>query len=327
MTLTGRGVKAAVLLALLVPSIEAQSTNETPPPAAASPSSLDLAPEKVSHLKTAVAAHEYVAAEKVLINEIEPDPHSPRAARLLAYLGSIYFLNHDYLNAAVAWKKSDAITPLGPDLQFSLAMAYIKISHPEWARTVIVSLSTKDTRNALYPYWLGRLDYDAHHYDEAIRHLQQAITLDPAMARAYDNLGLCYFYRNENALALDNFNRAIALEHTAEHPSAWPYLNRAVTHQFMGHTQEAEADLGEALRLDPQLAEAHYRLGNLLQERGQLDAAVQEQSEAARLDEKYAEPHAALAHIYNQLGRKAAAQDEVNTYLRLRAAVAAASKP
>ena len=315
---------AVVLLALLLyggrgSSTRAQNAQETPAQAIP-PSSLGLAPDKVSHLKTAIAGHDYVAAEKLLIADIEQDPHSLRAAHLLAYLGSVYFMNHDYLNAAVAWKKSDAITPLGSELQFSLAMAYIEISHPDWARGVIETLSTKDKKNALYPYWLGRLDYDAHHYPEAIHHFQQAITLDPAMARAYDNLGLCYFYQNQNRIALDNFSKAIALDRNAQHPSAWPYLNRAVTLQFMGRSQEAEADLREALRLNPQLAPAHYRLGNLLQQRGQLDAAVREQLEAVRLDEKYAEPHIALAHLYNQLGRKAAAEDEVSIYLRLHTA-------
>jgi tetratricopeptide (TPR) repeat protein len=297
----------------------AQSTNDAPAPVTAPPSLPDLTPEKVSHLKTAVAEHDYLAAEKLLLNEIEQDPHSSRAAPMLAYLGSVYFLNHDYLNAAIAWKKSEAIRPLASGLQFSLAMAYIQISHPDWARTVLESLSAHDTKNALYPYWLGRLDYDAQHYPEATRHFQQAITLDPTMARAYDNLGLCYSYQNQTAPAVENFNRAIELDGNSQHPSAWPYLNLAVTLQFVGRTQEAETDLREALRLDPQLAAAHYRLGNVLQELGQLDAAVQEQLAAVRLDDKYAEPHVALAHIYNQQGRRAAAQEEVKIYLRLHA--------
>jgi tetratricopeptide (TPR) repeat protein len=318
----GRAIAAAALALLLcdrgVPSARAQSTNDAG--ATAPSSSLDLTPEKVSHLKTAVAEHDYIAAEKLLLDDIEKDPHSARAAPLLAYLGSVYFLNHDYLNAAIAWKKSEAIKPLASDLQFSLSMAYIRISHPDWARPVIESLAAHDTKNALYPYWLGRLDYDAQHYSEAIRHFQQAITLNPTMARAYDNLGLCYFSQNENELALKNFDKAIELDRNAQHLSPWPHVNRAATLQFLGRTKEAEADLREALRLNPQLAVAHYRLGNVLQSLGELDAALQEQLAAVHLDEKYAEPHLALARMYSQLGRKAAAQEEVAIYQRLHGA-------
>src|SRR5258708_3185623 len=167
MTLSRGRATAAVSLALLlsnacVPPTLAQSASDTPATATSPPSTLDLTPEKVSHLKTALAAHDYLDAEKLLINEIEPDPHSPRAAPLLAYLGSVYFLNHDYLNAAVAWKKSDTIRPLEAGLQFSLAMAYVRISRPDWAHPLLESLSPPDANNARYPYSLDRLAYDAH---------------------------------------------------------------------------------------------------------------------------------------------------------------------
>jgi tetratricopeptide (TPR) repeat protein len=286
-------------------------------PTPAAISSLELAPEKVSHLNSAIAERDYVAAESLLIKEIEPDPHSPRAGRLLAYLGSVYFLNQDFLNAAIAWKKSEAIAPLTPDLQFSLAMAYIRISHPNWARPVLESLAAHDAANALYPYWLGRLDYDAHHYEDATRQFEHAIALNPTMARAYDSLGLCHFYRNQNETAVENFRRAIELDRTAAHPSPWPFVNLAVTLQFSGKTQEAETSLREALRLDPKLAEAHYRLANVLEHEGHLQAAVPELKTAIELDAKFAEPHIALAQIYKQLGEKDASEQEVKIYRQL----------
>ncbi len=270
-------------------------------------------------MNAAIAAHDYVAAEKVLIDAIERAPRSPHAASLLAYLGSVYFLNQDYLNAAVAWKKADAITPLASGLRFSLAMSYIRIGHADWARPVLTLLSAQEPRKALYPYWLGRLDYDAHLYPEATRGFQRAISLDPTMARAYDNLGLCYFYQNQNALALENFNQAIDLDRKEQHPAAWPFVNRAATLEFLGRALEAEADLREALRIDPQVAQAHYLLGNLLQKKGALESAVQEELTAARLDAQYAEPHVALSRLYNQMGRKAASDKELKIYLSLHA--------
>jgi tetratricopeptide (TPR) repeat protein len=223
------------------------------------------------------------------------------------------------LNAAIALKKTDAITPLPSGPQFSLAMAYIRISHRDWARPVLESLSAHDSKNALYPYWLGRLDYDAQHYPEAIHRFEQAIALDPAMARAYDSLGLCYFYQNQTEPAIKNFKTAIELDRSAPHPSPWPYVNLAVTLEFLGRPQEAEANLRQALRLDPNLAVAHYQLGKVLEHLDRLQAAIPEMQEAIHLDDNYAEPHIALAQIYNHLGRRDAANEEVKIYLRLQA--------
>ena len=90
-------------------------------------------------------------------------------------------------------------------------MAYIRTAHPDWARPVLESLAAQNDKEALYPYWLGRLDYDGHQYNNAIRHFQHAIELNPNMARAYDNLGLCYYYQNQNDQAVTNYEKAIEL--------------------------------------------------------------------------------------------------------------------
>jgi tetratricopeptide (TPR) repeat protein len=308
---------ALAALALLALPLHAQSAGDEPAPQASLTGSLQLAPEAAVQLQHAVDAHNYIAAEKLLLAEIDRDPHSARAAHLLAYAGTVYFLNQDYMNAAVAWKKSEAIAPLDPKLRFSLAMAYVRMGHPDWARTMLESLAAQNEKNALYPYWLGRLDYDAHEYNRAIRDFQHAIALDPRMARAYDNLGLCYYYQNQNDLAVANYEKAIDLDRGSEHPSAWPYLNLAITQQFLNRLPDAEKNLREAIRLDPGFAKAHFQLGTVLEDLQKPEAALEELKEAARLDPAYPEPHMALARIYHKLGQEASAHEEVKTYLRL----------
>src|SRR6266568_4895632 len=108
---------------VLIPShLPAQSaTDEAPQPPMVD--SLQLAPDVANQLQRTIGEHNYVAAETLLLPEIERDPRSPRAAHLLAYAGSVYFRNQDYVNAVIAWKRSEAIVPLAPSLRFSLAMA------------------------------------------------------------------------------------------------------------------------------------------------------------------------------------------------------------
>ncbi len=306
-------------LAVLLPRwpVGAQSGSDESIPGHSAIESLQLTPEAAEHLRRAVSDQDYLTAEKLLLAEIDHDPHSPRAARLLAYAGVVYFRNQDYLNAAVAWKKSEAIAPLDASLRFSLAMAYIHMAHPDWARPALEALAAQNEKEALYPYWLGRLDYDGHQYNNAIRHFQHAIELNPQMARAYDNLGLCYYYQNQNELAVTNYERAIELDRGSQHPPPWPYLNLAITQQFLNRLPDAEKNLREAIRLDPKFGQAHFQLGTVLEDQQRLEEALPELREAARLDPAYAEPHMAMARILHKLGREAPAREEVQTYLRL----------
>jgi tetratricopeptide (TPR) repeat protein len=310
---------AVVLFNLLVLSSPGQMAIDDPAPPASPISSLGLAPAQVLQLRQAIDARDYITAEKLLLAEIDRAPHSANAARQLAFAGSVYFLNHDYINAAIAWKKSQAIAPLDPRLEFSLAMAYIRIARPDWARTELESLAAANNHEALYPYWLGRLDYDGHEYLKAINHFKHAIELAPEMARAYDNLGLCYYYQNQNDLAVENYKRAIELDRASPHPSAWPFLNLAITQQFLNQLPDAEANLRQAIRLDSGFAQAHFQLGTVLEDLDRPQDAIAELREAARIDPGYPEPHMAMARIYHKLGQEPQAREEVQIYRRLHA--------
>ena len=278
--------------------------------------SLNLAPDVTASLKQSLQAHNYLSSQKILLIEVNKNPHS---APVLSFLGGVYFLSGDYWNAAIAWNKAAAITQLPPQLQFSLAMAYVRVGHQEWARTVLELLAKTDPRNSLYPYWMGRLDYDIHDYNQALLHLKEAVRLDPDMARAYDSLGLCYFSLNQNELAVENYRKAIELDQASGRPEAWPYLNLAIALEFINEPAEAETDLRKAMSLDPKLPQAHFQLGNLLERQEKIPEATHELLEASRLDSNYAEPHFVLARIYRKQGNRALSQQEVNTYLLLHA--------
>jgi tetratricopeptide (TPR) repeat protein len=309
--------RALLLTSILVAAPASQGFTSTPAEAPAI-TSLGLPASQSAELEKAMNSRDYVTAEKVLLADLEHDPKSPAAARLLAFLGNVYFLNHDYLNAAIAWKKSDAITPLDPSLRFSLAMAYIRIHHPDWATGVLATLAQQSPHDALFPYWLGRIDYDAGRYEQAILHLQRAVELDPSMVRAYDNLGLCYYAQNQNERAIGFYQKAIELDRGSANPSPWPYLNLAITQQFLGQQANAESNLQAALKIDSSLAPAHFQLGRIFESNGRLPEAVAELREAARLDPTSPEPHAVLARIYHKLGQEQASQEEVKTFKKLK---------
>jgi len=264
-------------------------------------SGLQLEGSRQAALEDAIKQKDYKKAETILVEETEGDPKSIRTAKLLEIAGGVFFLDGQYLNSAIAWKRAASITALDDRSRFSLAMVYIKLNRRDWARPELEKLSSVQPRNSLYPYWLARLDYDAQNYNSAIVRLQKVIELDSTMMRAYDLLGLCYDYRGQFEEAIQNYNQAVDLNRRQAKPSAWPHVNLAVTLVSVNRLTEAEKNLREALRYDTQLPQAHYQLGRVLEMQGGQQAAIQSLNKAVALNPTYPEPHYLLGRIYQKL--------------------------
>jgi Tfp pilus assembly protein PilF len=74
----------------------------------------------------------------------------------------------------------------------------------------------------------------------------------------------------------------------------------------------------EAIRLDPSLAEAHYRLGITNWQSSDLDAALPELKEAIRLDSSTPGPFNTLGQILRIKGDKQASEEAFATGARLK---------
>lgn len=281
---------------------------------------LQLAPSRLAELEKAINTRDYKPAEKILVEEAEHDLKSSRSAKLLAMAGGIFFLDGQYLQAAIAWKKAEAIAPLDDRNRFTLAMAYVKLNRRDLARPELEKLAATQGQNPLFLYWLGRLDYDERNYTSAITRLQKVIELDPKMARAYDTLGLCFDYLGKFDEAVKNYNRAIELNRLQSKPSAWPHVDLAISLIALNRLPEAEKNLREAVGYDPQLPQAHYQLGRVLEMQGGYQAAVESLKLAVALAPEYPEPHYLLGKIYHRVGNEPLSKVEIGRFQELRIA-------
>ena len=279
---------------------------------------LQLGAAQRMELETALNHRDYQRAETILAAEAERDPKSIRTSKLLVTAAGIFFLDGKYLNAAIAWKKAEAIAPLDDRSRFTLAMAYVKLNRRDWARPELEKLAAAQPPNPLYLYWLGRLYYDARDYASAIERFQKVIELDPNMMRAYDNLGLCYDYLGRFDEAVKSFSRAIELNRLQARPSPWPHLDLAASLISLNRLSEAEKNLRESIGYDPKLPQAHYQLGRVLEMQGQYEAAVQSLGQAVTLDPAYPEPHYLLGRIYHRLGNQELSKAEINHFQQLK---------
>lgn len=292
--------------------VPAETPTSPPPPAA---STLPLDPQKRDALERAIKARDYESAEKLLVAEIDQKPKSPE---LLRFLASVFFLDAKYLNTAVALKKAEAIEPLDNPSRFTLALAYIILNHRDWARPELEQLARSDPQTALYPYWLGRIDYDMMQFAAAVSNFTRALQLDPEYMKAYDNLGLCYEALGKYDEAIKTYQEAIRRNNLRASPSPWPPLNLGALLIKLQRLDEAEPLLRESLRYDPLFPQAHYQLGLLLEKQKKDGAAVEELRQAATLKPDYADPHYVLGRIYQRQGDTKNAEAAWATFQKLK---------
>lgn len=296
---------------------EGQELKDVPSPDP-SPSSLlnvPMDPVRRSSLEEAIKNRNYEHAETLLLQEVERNPKLPQ---LLTVLGAIFFLDAKYLNTAIALKKAEALSPLNDQNRFTLAMSYIVLNRRDWARPELQKLAQSNPRSALYPYWLGRLDYDDMQFPAALAKFKKTLELDPNLMKAHDNLGLCYEALGQYDEAIQTYQEATRLNRVGGANSPWPPLNFGTLLVKLGKLEQAEPYLKESLRYDPKFARAHYQLGILLEKQRRDSEAVQELNQAATLDPSYPEPHYALGRIYQRKGDTKNAETALNTFQKLK---------
>ena len=118
--------------------------------------------------------------------------------------------------------------------------------------------------------------------DAAIEALERAIQLAPALPEAHFNLGLALESKDRLDDAAKQYAAAVAARR--EYPEASSAVGKLLFR--MGKPVEAEQALKQALRLNPDLADAHYTLARILQSLHENAQAAVEFAETRDLAER-----------------------------------------
>ncbi len=272
-------------------------------------------PESRKLIDDDISQRNYQGAANRLLQLIEKNPNSPQ---LLVTMGRVLFLDGQFLNSAIAFKKAEKLHPLKEEDRFTVAMCFVKLERRDWAQGELQKLAQANMKNPLYPYWLARLDYDDTKYAAAVEKLKITIELDPKFVRAYDNLGLCYEGLGQFEEAIKNYEKARELNRQQKPSSPWPPLNYGILLLGRGNLEEAEACLREALSYDPKLPQVHFQLGTLEEKQKKYGEAIEEMNLAISLDPSYPEPHYGLSRLYRTSGDLKAAEAAAATFQKLK---------
>jgi TolB-like protein/class 3 adenylate cyclase/Flp pilus assembly protein TadD len=170
----------------------------------------------------------YFKAVQLLDQAVARDPGFLLAHCQLAYAhDDIYFVNYDHTEARLALAETSvrAAVRLQPDSgETHLAQAihfYWGYSNYDRAREELAKAQHALPNNVQIFKFLGLIDRRQGHWDEAVRNLEHAVSLDPRDVELIIHAGVTYgmLRRYEEALAM--CNRALALEPRSIYSRIW----------------------------------------------------------------------------------------------------------
>jgi tetratricopeptide (TPR) repeat protein len=307
-----------ILSAALNAQVHSGDNSEIKPlePAQAETALGSLDPAVARDIQSDLARKDFRSVEAKLIAQIDKtsNPH-----HLLEFLGGVFFLDSNYLESAIAYKKAENYGVLSDNSRFTLTMSYVELKRSTWARDELLRLIRANPRQALYRYWLGRIDYDDQKFADAVASFERAIEIDDRFVRAYDGRGLAEEAAGNLNSAEQSYRRANILNREQRSRYAFPPLDYGALLLKLGRYSQAASLLNEALTINPSLAKAHYERGRLEEQTSHPDRAIQDFTEAAKLDPKDPSPVYALYRLYAKLGNKELAATMIARFRELEA--------
>jgi tetratricopeptide (TPR) repeat protein len=119
---------------------------------------------------------------------------------------------------------------------------------------------------------------------------------EPKNAKGYLDRGTASLDKNEYDKAIEDFNKAIELEHDA----ADAYFNRALAYAWKKECDKAIEDWTQALRLKPNWPDAYFNRGLAYLNKKEYDKAIEDYTHAVELDPRYVEAYANRGVAYSK---------------------------
>jgi tetratricopeptide (TPR) repeat protein len=170
---------------------------------------------------------------------------------------------------------------------------------------------------------LGMAYYARGNYDEAVRAFIQGADLDPFDVRCYQFLSRAYDSSpGQAADVIERFRRFAELQPgngQALYYYAMSLWKGKRTQDPDLDLKQIESLLKQAIAVNPKLAEGHLQLGNLNADQGKFAAAIPEYQTAVKLNDDLADAHYRLGQAYVRTGQKDLAQAQFDVYQKLRA--------
>lgn len=168
---------------------------------------------------------------------------------------------------------------------------FATLGQAEAAQNTLAAAEKMPATTRLDHYWLAERARRLRQFPEAIRHLQDALRVDPNDFWSLNLMAICHLNQGQDDAAAANFTACIARRPNL----VWPYLTRAIAFADLGQFENAHLDLARAQELSPRAYAVPLNRGFVYLLQKNYDAAKADFAKAIELRPDLAAPHLNLA--------------------------------
>ncbi len=220
----------------------------------------------------------------------------PGSVPVLVELARVAERQKDYTSALSFLAQARDLEPQNASIHFFFGMICAQMNLVEEAYRALREAVALKPEDAYYNYAFGVASQTKGQYRDSVRHFQKYCELKPEDVRGRLALGIAYFYSYENEAARKEF--AFAVEHSVTAAGAHYFLGRLANQD--GNLDEALREIQQSLKMGPKFAAAYAELGNLHMKRREYEEAERALTQALTLEPEDYRANLYLTMLYSR---------------------------
>ncbi len=236
----------------------------------------------------------------------------PGTFEILLNLGQVLLRNGENAKAELALSRAATLKPDSPEALYLLAQVYVNQSRPLDALDCLVRAHKIAPQSPDIDFLIAQVSMSQNFFEDAIPLLQSGLEAAPLRTDLRAALGESYFMAGKIDKAIEEFTKLVEAEHSAR-----SYAFLGLAYRDLGRFDEAKGYLEQGLKLDPHNSACLFNLGFIAERQGDAATAEARFLEALRGNPDFADALLELANLRIAAGKLAEAEELLRRFVRV----------